>query len=79
MFSWLSIFLLSDLLFLFKHINWLLILLSVFLRYLSIKALICLHFDNLLLLALFGYYDVKPSIFRTLTILLVEVLILLEL
>ena len=78
-FMLLSIFYLLVVLFLLKHSDWLLLLLNVFLGYLSIKALICLNFHNLFLLALFGYHDVESSIFRTLTFLLVIVLILFQL
>ena len=78
-FRLLSIFYLLVVLFLLKHSDWLLLLWSSFLRHLAIKALICLNFHNLFLLALFGHHDVESSIFRTLTILLVIVLILFQL
>ena len=74
----LSILFLFYQLFLFKHCNWLLLLWGIFWGHLAIKALICLNFHNLFFLAFFSYYDVKPSIFRTLTFLLVKVLILFQ-
>ena len=78
-FRLLCIFHLLNKLFLLKHSNWLILLLNVFLGCLAIKAVICLNFHNLFLLAFFGYHDIKPSIFRTLAIFLVIVLLLVQL